>query len=328
MRKTMMIILVIFLTAFLILLYPGMGTSVEEEKNSTRLTFVAPFANAGYWGTAASGVLDAGKECGINVKCIGFAESDAKKQIRYIKSAIYSHADAIITAGIENSDEFNEVMKMASEAGIPVILIDCDIEGSERLCYIGTDNFEAGCLAGNDIAEVTEGKGAVAIIANQQSSINQQERIDGFNSVIEQYPNLNVVTVLKGDLNYMMMKEQIVNMLEEYPQVDAIFCAEGYSSSSVNQLLLNGDITYKNLKVVTFDVESYSFENLKEGRIYATIQQDPYTMGKMAVEYLDQYLEGQTEMDSVVYTDIQSIKKENLDQVYNYKSGDVTWHTY
>lgn len=328
MRKTMVIILGIFLVAFLILLYPGTGLSVEEEEEATRLTFVSPFANTGYWGIAASGILDAGEAYGMNVKCIGFSESDAKKQIRYIKSAIYSHADAIITAGIENSDEFNEVMEMASDAGIPVILIDCDIEGSERLCYIGTNNFEAGCLAGKDIVEVTGGKGTVAIIENEQSSINQQERIDGFNSVLEEYPDLEVVTVLKGNLNYMMIKEQIVNMLEKYPQVSAIFCPEGYSSSAINQLMLEENEKYKDLKVVTFDMTANSMENLKTERIYATIQQDPYTMGQKAVEYLKQYLEGQTKIDSVLYTDVQSIKKENLDQLYNYTSGDVIWHTY
>ncbi len=328
MKKTVIAILGIFLTAFLVLLSSDTGLSTYEEEMGVRLTFVSPFANTGYWGIAATGILDAGEEYGMNVKCIGFLESDAKEQIRYIKSAIYSQADAIITAGIENSQEFEEAMEMASEKGIPVVLIDCDIEESSRLCYIGTDNFQAGCLAGKDIAEATDGKGKVAIIGNEQSSVNQQERIEGFKSVIAQYPEMEIVTAMKGDLNYMVMKEQIVNLLEEYPQIDAVFCSEGYASSAMNQLLREENAGYEELKVVTFDMTEETVENLKEGKVYATIQQDPYTMGRKAVEYLDQYLHGQINLESVIYTNVQSVKKENLDQIYDYKGGDVIWNTY
>ena len=264
----------------------------------------------------------------MNVKCIGFAESDPQKQIRYIKSAIYSHADGIITAGIENSDEFKEVLDMASEAGIPVILIDCDIEGSDRLCYIGTDNFEAGRLAGQDIVEATEGKGSVAIIRNEKSSINQQERINGMESVIEQYPDMEIVTVLQGNQNYMIAKEQIVNMMKEYPDIDAIFCPEGYSSICISQFLQEEKEGYRDLKVVAFDMSDESLETLKQGKIYSIIQQDPYTMGQKAVEYLHQYLSGESGIQSETYTNVQNVKQESIEQLYEYRSKDVIWHTY
>ena len=318
----------IFLTVFLILLYPDPGMTPEEENNSVRLTFISPFANTGYWGTAATGILDTAEKYGMNVKCIGFAESDPQKQIRYIKSAIYSHADGIITAGIENSDEFKEVLDMASEAGIPVILIDCDIEGSDRLCYIGTDNFEAGRLAGQDIVEATEGKGSVAIIRNEKSSINQQERINGMESVIEQYPDMEIVTVLQGNQNYMIAKEQIVNMMKEYPDIDAIFCPEGYSSICISQFLQEEKEEYRDLKVVAFDMSDESLETLKQGKIYSIIQQDPYTMGQKAVEYLHQYLSGESGIQSETYTNVQNVKQESIEQLYEYRSKDVIWHTY
>lgn len=318
----------IFLTVFLILLYPDPGMTPEEENNSVRLTFISPFANTGYWGTAATGILDTAEKYGMNVKCIGFAESDPQKQIRYIKSAIYSHADGIITAGIENSDEFKEVLDMASEAGIPVILIDCDIEGSDRLCYIGTDNFEAGRLAGQDIVEATEGKGSVAIIRNEKSSINQQERINGMESVIEQYPDMEIVTVLQGNQNYMIAKEQILNMMKEYPDIDAIFCPEGYSSICISQFLQEEKEGYRDLKVVAFDMSDESLETLKQGKIYSIIQQDPYTMGQKAVEYLHQYLSGESGIQSETYTNVQNVKQESIEQLYEYRSKDVIWHTY
>lgn len=328
MKRTAIVIAGIFLIFFLILLYPDPGMTLEEESNEIRVTFVSPFANTGYWGIAATGILDTAEKYGMNVKCIGFAESDPQKQIRYIKSAIYSHADGIITAGIENSDEFKKVLDMASEAGIPVILIDCDIEGSDRLCYIGTDNFEAGKIAGQEIAEATGGKGSVAIIRNEKSSINQQERINGMESVMEQYPDLEIVTVLEGNQNYMIAKEQIVKMLKEYPEINGIFCPEGYSSICMSQFLMEEKEGYEDLKVVTFDISNEALSSLKAGKIYSIVQQDPYTMGQKAVESLHQYLSGESGMQSEMYTNVQNVRPESLDQLYEYRSKDVIWHTY
>ena len=326
MKKTIALIMGVFLIAFLLLLGPDFEK--PQEADSVNITFVSPYANSGYWGLTASGILDECNSQGINVKCIGFTEPDTVKQIRYIKSAIYAHVDGIITAGIENSEEFPEVLEMASAAGIPVVLIDYDIPESNRLCYIGTDNYEAGYLAGRDIAEATSGNGRIAILTNALSSENQEERIDGFYAAISEYPNLQVETVLSGSEQYMVMKEKIVRMLDAYPQVNTVFCVEGYSSSAMSRFILENHEKYSDLVTVTFDTSSYAIECLEKGKIYSTIQQDPYIMGQRAVEYLSKYLKGQTQQPSVIRTGVQSIKPENMDQMYNYTSKEVAWYTY
>ena len=139
---------------------------------------------------------------------------------------------------------------------------------------------------------------------------------------------MEIVTVLQGNQNYMIAKEQIVNMMKEYPDIDAIFCPEGYSSICISQFLQEEKEGYRDLKVVAFDMSDESLETLKQGKIYSIIQQDPYTMGQKAVEYLHQYLSGESGIQSETYTNVQNVKQESIEQLYEYRSKDVIWHTY
>ena len=138
--------------------------------------------------------------------------------------------------------------------------------------------------------------------------------------MIEQYPDMEIVTVLQGNQNYMIAKEQIVNMMKEYPDIDAIFCPEGYSSICISQFLQEEKEGYRDLKVVAFDMSDESLETLKQGKIYSIIQQDPYTMG--------QNLSGESGIQSETYTNVQNVKQESIEQLYEYRSKDVIWHTY
>ena len=51
-------------------------------------------------------------------------------------------------------------------------------------------------------------------------------------------------------------------------------------------------------------------------------------MGQKAVEYLRQYLSGESQIQSETYTNVQNVRRESIDQLYKYGSKDVIWHTY
>lgn len=317
----------IFLVAFLLVLDPTAPLDTPEE--TMNFTFIAPYANSGYWGMAAGGIEEACEENKISLKCIGFDEMDPEKQIRYIKSAVYSDADGIITAGIENSSEFQEVLKLASEAGIPVVLIDCDAQDSQRLCYVGTDNRNAGQTAGEILAEATQGNGKIAVIKTTPTSINQEERLDGFYEAIAGYPDLKIGVTIAGSSQYMLLKQKIVDTLEQHPEIDAIFCTEGYTSNAICQILLEEPEEYSDLKVVIFDnTNTYQQSGLEQGLIYAALRQDPYSMGEKAVEYLIDYLTVGTVPPDVFNTELDIFNQENYAQAEIARNEDISWYIY
>ena len=51
----------------------------------------------------------------------------------------------------------------AIDAGIPVITFGNDAPESKRLCYVGTDDYKAGWVAGKEVSQWLNGKGEVGI---------------------------------------------------------------------------------------------------------------------------------------------------------------------
>ena len=79
-------------------------------------------------------------------------------------------------AGILVSAADPELMKdaidSAADAGIPVITIDSDSPKSNRLTFIGTNNYQAGQMSGELLAKELNGKGSVVSTASQARRIS------------------------------------------------------------------------------------------------------------------------------------------------------------
>lgn len=326
---TVLIFLTIVIAAvsMSVIAIPPKQTVRKKEK---RITFVAPMVNTGYWGRAGYGAIEAGEKYGIDVKCVSSYVSDRDKMISNLKSAVYSDVDGIITVGIEDSEQFNHVLDLAEERGIPVVLIDSDTNNEKRLCYIGTDNYLAGQMAGESMSQACEYAGNIVVIVSYLDDPNQIARLNGFKNIISKYPQMTIETVLEGKLSTSASRHLISETLEESKEIAGVFCAEGTSSIAICQLLENTLYEERKLSVVTFELGDITLEAMKEGKVAATIQQDSCSMGEKAVEVLNSYFEGVQLLENCIYTETLLIDKENLEEQMENKQGsvEIQWHIY
>src|SRR4029077_2022828 len=73
---------------------------------------------------------------------------------------------------------------------------DSDAPESKRLCYVGTDDTEAGRLVMRNVADLLEGKpGVIAILAGNQTATNLQKRVHGAEDELALYENLKLKDV-------------------------------------------------------------------------------------------------------------------------------------
>lgn len=293
------------------------------ELTGPYLTFIAPVANQEFWGIAATGAYEEGKRLGADVKCIGFWEWNEEKYIDAVRSAIYANVDGIIMAGLDGGEELCEVIEEAENAGIDVVLIDSDIEKSKRKGYVGTNNYEAGKIAGENLRQVSQEEAVIAVVMSSEEAVNQRERLRGFQDAIKECEKMKIEMIVEGDSNQTISKERILNMLKEYPQVNAFFCTEGYAALSVAQVIEDAQGQYDDFHVVTFAMGERVMESIQEDRIDTAIQQDPYEMGAKAVEKLLS-----DDLPEVYYTESKSIQKENLEEMILQKGDNVQWHFY
>lgn len=302
----------------------------EENPIERRVSFIAAIANQGYWGRAALGAVEEGKNYGLHVKCFAQTDLDTEKLLTNLEIAMNSRVDGIITYGLNQSEEFLALQNRAAREGIPLVLIDSDVEQGERLCYIGTDNVYSGSLAGEVMCEECGGKGKILAVLSGKEVKNQIERMEGFEAALKKHPGMEVVEYLEIGSNRLLGKEKIVKALEENPEINGIFCAEGIGTGAGCQMMQERQAGAEAICVIGYDYNETVRNAMARGYITACIQQDSRRMGMLAAEVLGRYLHEGIIPPKALYTDVLLIRKENMDEAEQMHYGDVDlrWYQY
>lgn len=295
----------------------------QIEEYTWRFTFISPLTQ---WGAIVNGVKAADKEFKTNTKIYGSEKLDIEGQIQAIKDAVLTRPDGIITSAPVHSEGLCEAIASAISSGIPVVLVDSDFTETDRNCYIGTDNIEAGRMAGGDMYNITKGKAKIGIIVADLGNPNQQERIQGFKSQISQYSEMEVLDIIECHSERMELLTKIPEMLEEYPEMNALYLVEGIASAVTCDILQNPKFCDREISVVASDDSEEVREALLNDIYDAAIVQQPYEQGYLAVQTLCRILEGEN-VESEIYTDVFSIDKNYKDEITR-ENKDIEWHLY
>lgn len=312
----------LFLINLLILLAIDGHYKDEQESPQAlayRFTFICPQT----WDDVAAGMEKADEELGTDTKYVGFKNLNEDKQAEAIRSAIYSAADGIITVGNNNSKVIAGAVEEAKEAGIPVILLDSDLENTDRDGYIGMNHLEAGKLAGEDMVRIVEGRTHLGLIVSDTDDVGQRQRLEGFLSVINQNKDMIVEETLESRGDRMRIRKYISKMLKNNKRINAIFCADTTSADMLGDILWEEGYSEKNMKVVCFGMSEQIYGYLQDGIYRFSIMDDATEMGYQAVKTLKESINGKVGQEYVVYTDI-----ENADKDFDFLSWKAKWENW
>src|SRR6056297_3583995 len=151
---------VFILLAVMVLLVSFTSSSFAAE----RYGMVVFLKGSEFFNWAYKGMVDAASMLGddIEVELQGPSRWDATQEARAVEQLIAKGVDGIIlTAGEANA--LVPAINRAIEAEIPVITFDSDAPKSNRLSFVGTNNYQAGFVAGEEMSEWLDGTGKVAI---------------------------------------------------------------------------------------------------------------------------------------------------------------------
>lgn len=170
---------------------------------------------------------------------LNFTYSDAKGQtsllIAQIEKFILMKVDLIIL-GTNDEEALVRVVAKAYESGIPVIVLDRGINGSDFTTFINSDNIKIGSIGAEFIAQKLGGRGKVLLFEGLQKADVTKLRTKGFMDEISQYKDIKVT---KRTGNY-LRRDAIIEMeklLEEGEHFDAVFAQSDSMLSGVRSAL-------------------------------------------------------------------------------------------
>lgn len=190
-------------------------------------------------------------------------------------------AEVIIITPISHPDVINKINEL-TDKGKKIITLIFDVENSKRLCHIGVDYNKVGRLAGNLMGLIVKENTKVAMLYGSDNVLCHKERLDGFKDYVNQHrPDIDIVTTVKNSDNDENGYTTTKKLLEDYPDVNALFISSGGISGickAIKEANKVGKIT-----VIASGRNPVIESLIKEGVVTATISQNPVEQGKMAV---------------------------------------------
>ena len=216
------------------------------------------------------------------------AESSPEKLAKsLLRSSKKRHA--IIVFGNEHPLVY-EALRQCREANVPVITLVTDLPGAQRLCHVGIDQQQAGRTAGMMMGLMAHQPGEVLMLCGRQDFSAHRSRIQGFREVISQrFPHLQLGEVLAGEDN----RQRIDRLLEEAlnRNRDAVgIYNTGLGNSLVAQALARHR-RYGKCCWITHERYSTTREQLAQGGMALTVDQNPHQHARLAVELALRHLE-------------------------------------
>jgi ribose transport system substrate-binding protein len=248
--------------------------------------------NANFFFYAYSGIVDAAKliDPDIKIEWHGPNAWDPVPEIKAIQELTARQVDGIVVTAADET-ALDPSINAAIRAGIPVINFDADSPASERLTFVGTDNYKAGYLAGQTMAKGLGGQGDVAVSTIRHAK-HLAERLQGFEDAMHRfspksqvhiaYDSGNIDMDESGHQDFTEYRQSYIRMMKAHPEIRGLFATYASpgagAAEAVDELGLQGKIY-----VLTFDFDELIIKLIGVGKAQATVGQDPYMMGYVSM---------------------------------------------
>ncbi len=249
-----------------------------------RYVFVAFNTSLPYWQEAEAGLTDAAKQMGVKAELVGPAAFSPDEELKAFQQAAAQKPSGILLSA-SNPEIFRAPIAAAIEQGIPVICVDADSPESNRVLFVGTDNFRAGQESGKRMGELLKGKGNIVVVTIP-GQYNLGERLRGVNEALKKFPGIKIVKTIDDKGDPRNAYDAISSLVQGKDKPDGILCLEASGGPGSADALHRMDLTGK-IPIVAFDKDPETLEWIQRGAITATVVQKPYVMSYYGLKFLD-----------------------------------------
>jgi ribose transport system substrate-binding protein len=305
--------LAVVLTAGLVALLPacGGGGGAGGGKSGRAKVAIVTNTTDPFWDICQAGAMKGAKDFDIDVVFKQPVEMVVDTQMKVVEDVSKLGIKGLAVSVINPKEQTPRLKAMAQDLPLNNFLtMDNDAPDTGRLCYIGVDNFEAGKEAGRQVKAALPGGGTVALFIGTTDSANAVKRVAG---VLSELAGKDVqAEVAKGQYDekygdYVLYRKQPITdggardralanagdaleLLKNTPNV----CLVGLYAYNPAKILeaANTKGMVDKVKIVGFDEDLATLDGVIQGKIFASVSQDPFGYGYETVRWMRHVIDG------------------------------------
>lgn len=277
-----------------------------------RIGWVVKTLDNPYWVSADKYGKLAAEALGVRLWAYSVGgENLIANQIAIMEDLIQLGMDAIVVSPVD-SKGIIPAIEAANAANIPVVVIDTAADGGKIETFVAIDNVKAAALAAEAAVKLLDGKGKIAILEGILAQSTGRERLEGWRSVIDKYPDIEVVASLPGEWDKATAMAVTEDILTAHPDVELIAaCNDMMALGAVEAIRAAGKTG--EIYVLGFDGVREALEAIKEGTMTGTSNQNPEIMAVWGMMAAVKVLEGE-KLPERIETPRAYIDKTNVDE--------------
>jgi simple sugar transport system substrate-binding protein len=248
------------------------------------------------WRTAETkSIRDEAEKRGVNLK-FSDAQQKQENQIKALRSFIAQRVDAIILAPVVETG-WDQVLKEAKRAKIPVVLVDRGVDVSDEGLYatlIASDFVEEGRMAAEWLAKKMGGKENIVQLEGTPGSAPAIDRKKGFEEALKKHPDMKIIKSQTGDFTRAKGKEVMEAFIKaEGKNIGAVYAHnDDMALGAIQALEAAGMNPGKDVILVSIDAVKGAFDAMIKGTLNATVECNPL-LGPAAFDAAEKILKGE-----------------------------------
>ena len=270
-----------------------------------------------YFQAEADGATAKLEELGYTVKLVSHND-DSAEQDTLFDTAISEGAVGIIcdNAGADSSIA---AIQKAKDAGIPTVLIGREInQTGVAIAQIVSDNFQGAQMAAEEFVNMIGESGKYVELTGIESDTGAQVRSEGFHSILDEYPDLEMVAQQSANWDTQEAYNKIETILQKDSDINGIICGNDTMALGAAQAVKNAGL--EGVVICGFDGSNDIRDAIIAGDAHISAMQKAYDNAVYGAEVLDQYLQtGAIDGDEKQQIECELITSDNADRLDNFK---------
>jgi len=273
-----------------------------------------------FWKSVNAGAFKARdelREQGTPIKVIWkgpLKEDDRDQQVQTVENFMTRRVNGMVLAPLD-AQALVRPVKNAVRSGIPVVIIDSDLNSDQQVSFVATDNVKGGALAARRLGELLSGEGNVILLRYAVGSASTEQRETGFLETLKsEFPRIRI---LSSDQHAGATRESAYqvsqNLLNRFGrEVNGVFAPNETSTIAMTKALRDRGLGGGKVKMVGFDAGTQEVADLRKGDLQGLVVQDPLRMGYLGVMTLVAHLQG-SPVEKRIETSVVLVTADNLD---------------
>ncbi len=269
---------------------PNMAARLLSQKKQFRISVNTLKGTTSFWDEVRSGIQEEAQALGTHgaeiefrtFPCLGEGEEEA------FEAALAGESDGIILFP-SRPRNLRIWIRRASRSKVPVVCVSTDAPESNRLAVVSVDTMASGALAGDLMGRFLNHRGKVAITLSALDITEHTEKLAAFEKTLKTFhPEMSLLDPIEDHDVEPEAYDKCRKLFAAHPDLAGIYVTTE-ASMPVIQAAKDAQLLDR-LTIIATDLFPALIEQIRAGKVTATIYQRPHTQGRLAFRVLQEFL--------------------------------------